>query len=450
MASWTEHSLKVAMQSAFGTANTTDSNFHALLCDKPRVTFDTAIEELELLTGQVGAAPERVVGRRSGSIAFTIPLEGFKDGYDPTGENPGGAPVGSVEVIPPWLALVANAMGSNLSAVTTNADFWRGLHLSTSQYTAGGVSSATSTAITYDNATASDKIDVGQAVLTALSATSTVPQWGWAKTKAGQVVTLFEASINTVNDAAANAYGTATGYQSSEVSSTKPLTMRWVGDDTTFAYILRDCICESFKITWESGEVPKVEFTFKFYDFSMDKTKGGLVTPDAYDRIPQIVGSINGRATVAGTATCGLEACSFEWKATIRETKCHGTGSGISAVSIIKPRVTLQCTIPHDSGDTVYDSAGSAGNTGSHQWQSALELGTRKSFGVYVGAKVGRMFALLVPSGLIVATPAVQDRDGVVAYQLTVEAASYTADSTDTAETSADSPLDSIARVALG
>lgn len=448
MATWANHTLKAAMQTAFGTAATT--GFEALLCDKPRVQFATEVEELDLLTGQVGAAPERVIGRRSGTLAFTIPLEGFVNPYDPTAENPGGAPVGN-DVIPPWLALVANAMGSNMSAADTNANFWKGTHISCSEYTAGGVASATSTSIVLDNAGASNKVLVGEAVLTALSATSVVPQWGWVKTKAVQTLTLFEASVNTVNNAAGNVYGTATAYVSSEVTSTKAMTFRWTGNDATLCYILKDCICESFKITWESGETPTVEFNFKFYDYSMDTAAGGLTVPDAHLRIPQIIGTKNGRATIAGTATCGLEACTFEWKATIVETKCHGTSSGVSGVSIIQPRVVASFSIPHDTGDTVYDDAGVAAVLGSHVWQSALELGTRKSVGVYVGTQVGKMFALLIPSGLVVETPAVADRDGVVAYTLTIEAASYTADTAaDTAETSADSPLDSLGRVALG
>ena len=55
-----------------------------------------------------------------------------------------------------------------------------------------------------------------------------------------------------------------------------------------------------------------------------------------------------------------------------------------------------------------------------------------------------------MPSGVISAAPQISMRGEQVAYQIELEAGSYTADSTDTAETSADSPLDSIARVSLG
>lgn len=447
MATWTDHSLLVAMQSAFGTA--ASSGFVALQAEVPKASFQTESETLDLMTGQSQASAERVIGRRHGSITFKLPLEGFKQGFDPTAEDPGGAPSGSVEVIPPWACLVANALGSNLSNVSTNADFWRGKHLSVSQYTSGGVASATSTEVVYDNATASDKVDVGQLVVTATSATSTSPQIGWAKAKATQTVTLFEASVNTVNSASAHAYGTATAYASSETSSVKPLTFRWVGQNSALGYILRDAICEKVVITWESGQTPTCEMTFKFYDYLADSTIGGLQVPSAYDRIPQIVGSTSGRATIAGTATCGLESCTWEWSATLRETKCHGTGSGISAVSVYKPRVKVSFSVPHDSSDAIYDAAGASATQGSHVWQSALELGTRKSLGVYVGTKVGKVFSLLIPSGLVVETPS-PDVGEDVRYTVTMEAASYTGDSTDTAETSADSPIDSVARIGLG
>ena len=462
MANWTDHSLKLAMQTAFGTANTTDGDFVTIEAEVPKVTFETDMQELELMTGVVGAAPERIAGRRHGSITFKLPLEGLKSGYDPTAEGPGAAPVSGHEVIPPWLALLANAIGSNLSAVTTNAQFWRGLHLSWSEYTAGGVSSAAAgppTTVVLDNATASNKVLGGEFFLSALTATATSLMMGWVKTKAVQTLTLFDALTTVINDAAAHVYPQGTAYGSSEVSSTKALSMRWVGNDTTFAYLLQDCICSNIKITWDVGAVPEIEFTYKFYNYSMDKTKGGLVVPSAYERVPQLVGGLNGRATLgtwnaAGTTLtsatqCGLEACTWEWSAELRETKCHSATQGVSAVSIVKPRVKASFSIPHDSGDTVYDAAGSAGNTGQHQWQSRLELGTRISIGAYVGATIGRVWSHLLPSSVITSVPAVEDRNGAICYTVSVEAGAYTQDTTDTAETSADSPLDSPFRVAL-
>jgi hypothetical protein len=134
------------MQSAFGTPNTTDSDFVALLAEAPTVSFEHESQDLDLMTGQVGAAPETLVGRRKATLTFKLPLEGFVSGYDPTSEDPGGTPAGD-EVIPTWFAMLANAMGSNNSAVSSNANFLRGLACSTSQFTAGGMASGTATTI---------------------------------------------------------------------------------------------------------------------------------------------------------------------------------------------------------------------------------------------------------------------------------------------------------------
>lgn len=450
MTAWNDHSLKVAMQSAFGTVNSTDGDYQALEAELPRVQFETEITELELMTGVVGAAPERVVGRRSGTLTFKMPLEGLVDGFDPTSEDPGGTPVGN-EVIPMWFNLIANAMGSNNSAVSSNANFIRGLHCSVSQFTSGGMLSGTASSIVCDDATASNKVDVGQLVVAATSATTTTVQFGFVKTKATQTLTLFEAAANNVNDAAAHLYGTANAYVSTEITSTNPLTFRWTGPETEQCFELIDSICQKATVTWESNEVPTVEFEYKFYDFRINKQDGGLATPNDYERIPRIVGSFNGRATIDGTATCGLESCTWEWSATLRETKCHGANSGVSAVEVIKPRVRVRCSALYDTGDIIYDAAGAASSTtGQHRWQSALELGTTISLAFYVGTQVGKLFAGLIPAGKLVSVPQVELRENAtVAYQLELEAGVYTGDSTDTAETTADSPIDSIARLAL-
>ncbi|MGA0418298.1 MAG: hypothetical protein ACO3O1_11680, partial [Ilumatobacteraceae bacterium] len=309
MAYWSDSSVGFAPQTAYGSENITPGDFVYLKAEAPSVTFETETTELELMTGQVGAAPERIIGRRSGSITMSMPLEGLADGYDPTAQNPGDA-----GVLPYLQALLGNAIGSYADnwnpAVNTAADFWEGsLHLSCSSYTAGGVSTALANSVTYDNATASDKILGGAYLLTALSATTTAVQSGFAKVKgtalAPQTVTLFENSTNTVADPAANAYGTGTAWQSD--NQPIPLTIRWKGNNTAFGYRLVDCICESFTINLNAAETPTVEFTFSFYNFIADKTIGGLVVPSSFQRIPTILGTSNGRVTIGGNATCGLE-----------------------------------------------------------------------------------------------------------------------------------------------
>ena len=453
---WTDSSVGFALQTNFATENTADSDFVFIKAEQPSVTFDTEVTEVDLMEGQVGAASERIIGRRSGSITLSMPLEGFVDGYNPVAENPGGTPV-AANVIPPGLVLMANAMGSYSTGVVNNAGFWQGGELmSCSEYTEGtdtppgaGVDSATSTAITLYNSTASDKIKAGEYMCTSTTATTTTVQSGFVKTKAGQVMTLFEASTNTVNVDGANVYGTATSWQGAD--QPLPLTIRWVGNNAKFCYRLVGAICESFTINLNAAETPTIEYTYRFYDFIADNVDGGIEIPDAYDRVPQIIGTANGRVTIGGDVTCGLEEVTVEWSAgDLREIVCHSEDSGIESVTIVRPTIKASFSIPQEMNDPIYNAAGvTLGVTeGANEWQSALELGTRKSFGVECGARIGRMFSILIPSGLVVASPIANDE--LVRYSIELEAASYSTDSTDTAETSANSPLDSIFRISQG
>lgn len=443
---WSDYSLLIAPQDDFGSPALAD--FEALQCEKPSLTFATEITELDLLTGQVGAAPERLVGRRSGTLTFKMPLEGFKSGYDPTAEDPG-----AIGVIPHWLALLANVLGSNNSQIVSGATQWAGAHLSNSDYEANGVASATTSAITADGAaivTTNAEIRAGQLVLTALTPTSTTVQLGFAKSLTNAALSLFEASKTAVSDPNADFYGTSTAWLSTAHATQVPQTVKWVGQDTTFCYILQDVICEGFTLTWDSGAVPTIEFRCRFYDYSMDKTAGGLVVPDAFTRIPQIVGTYNGIATLGGSAKCGLASATVEFTQDIVEVVCHGATQGITSVAYRNPRVRANVSVLHESTDLVYDSAGSAGDTGSHVWQSALELGATKSLGCYVGAKPGRCFAFLIPAARIVEVPSVEDRDDSVAYSITFEASTYSGDTALASETAANSPLNAVFRLGVG
>ena len=455
---WTDSSLLLALQADLTTPSTLAANeFVALLCDAPKITFNTEVTELDLTTGQVGAAPEKIVGRRSGSIVIAVPLQGFKTGYDPTGEQPGGAPIGSVDVIPPWLALVGNALGCNVEALAgatlsdKNTNFWRGTHLSNTSYGAAKITAAgTNSTNLQTDAGQGANHKAGQLVGAAVSGV-VAPFVGWIKTKLVDLLTTFEAAgAATANydDDAANIYGSATAWQSDD--QPKFLTAYWVGPNTKACYVLSGLVCESFKITLDAGEVPVIEFTYKFQDYTLDKTKGGLIVPDSYQRSPQLVGTKNGRLMMDAAVKCGLEGVSLEWKCTIRESRCHSAGQGVDSVAIVKPVITLGFTVPHDAdNDLAYDAAGAPSNTGSHQWQASLELGTTHSVGVYAGPAVGKTLGLLLPAGQVAAVPAIGDRDGVQAYTVALEARAYTGDSTDTAETSSNSPIDSPFRIGL-
>lgn len=446
MAQWLDHSLGIAPQfTAFGTPNNTDVDYKYIQADAPKLQFATEIVEQDLMTGQVGAAPRRLVGRRHGTIGFSMPLEGFKTGYDPTAEDPG-----DTGIVPMWLALVGNALGSYAVGIVSAATFWKGDGLSVSQYTAAGMESGTASSIV-TTAPASAKIDGGQLTVAALGASSTSPQIGFVKTKAVNTLTLFEAAKNNVNDTAADMFGTANAWLAVAHANQIPMTMRYVGEATEACYVLQDCICSGFKITWEAGVVPTIEFTFNFYDYTVDKTKGGLQVPASFTQIPQIVGTYNGRAMLGADLQCGLTACVVEYKCEILERKCHSASQGIDGVTYRKPRITAGCVIPWSSTDDVYDAAGGAGNTGSHKWQSFLERSVSSSVGVYVGSNVGRIFAFLVPNALFVAVPQSSVVDGAESFTLAIEAGAYNGDTSDIGgDVATTCPINSLFRVAVG
>lgn len=474
---WQEHSLGIGPQiGGFGTytgvddgvANT-DGAWAWIQGDKPKIQLATELTELDLMTGQIGAAPERLIGRRHATIGFSMPLEGFKTNYNPAAEDPGGLPVAGQEVVPPWFCLLANALGSKITSVTTIAEFWRGIGASVSQYTAAGMEAGTPLSIVTTDA-AGTKIDGGQLIVASLGATSTTPQFGFVKTKVrapgapfNNTFTLFEPAGNDVANTLADTFGTANAWLSSAIYSQIPVTIRHTGEGVEACQIFPDCVCTGAKITWDSGAVPTIEFTFNAYDFRWNKTRGLLSIPAPYQRIPQIVGANNGRVTLgrvkggtfsvaaADAVQCGLESCVWEYKVEIAEIKCHSATQGISGVVYKNPRITASASLAWSSTDEVRNSAGFAGDVGSHWWQSHLELAQRLSLGVYIGSNVGRLFAFLIPHGILTAVPQVSDIGGADGYQLSIEAASYSEDSSDTpGDTAETCPLGSIARLALG
>lgn len=443
MAYWSDSSVSMAPQTAFGTPNTTGGDFEAVKCETPSFSLDTAITELNLLTGQVGAAPERLIGRRSGKFSFKMPLEGFKTGYTPTVENPG-----DTGVIPHWAAIAANVLGSENSAIVSAATMWAGAHLDNGSYVANGVASATTTAVTFDAAGSIAALNAGSLVATAETPTSTTLQLGFAKSAAGAVVSLFEASKNAVNSNTADLYGSANMWLSTGAYTPVPMTIRFTGAQTEMCYVLQDWICTGFSITWNSGEVPTITFNGQFYDFSIDKTLGGLVIPDSFDRIPQIVGSVNGYASLGGSQACGLESCTVDYSIEVLDVVCHAATQGISSVAYRNPRVKVSAQVLYQNTDPVYDSAGSPASQGQHVFQSMLERGSTLSIGCYVGTKIGKAWAFLMPSGILTGVTA-EKRGEYLAFKLDAEASTYSGDTAIHAETASNAPVNSVFRMGL-
>ena len=424
-----------------------------VLGDVPKVTLETGTQELDLMVGQIGVAPERVAGARGGKISFSVPLQGFKVGYSPTTENPGGLPVGTVEVIPPWMILLANALGCTVETLAgatltdKNTAFWRGTFLSNSVTVVDGVaSSADATHLTLDSGGGAGH-KAGQLVAAQVFA-GDPPFLGFIKARAADVLTLFDAARNATMNAASDVLGTTTAWLSNDQPA--PLTAYWTGPNTALCYVFTGLICEGGKLTMEAGQIPTIEFNFKFYDYRIDKTKGGLVRPDAFVRTPQLIGNKSGQLMLGNAVKHGVEQLVLEWTNKIRETKSHYAAQGVHDVAIVQRRVKASFSVPHDIADLVYDNTTDApGNTGSHYLQRSLEVGATLPLGVYVGAGYGKCLAVLLPGARVVAAPTAGDREGAVAYTVQMEAGPYADDTTSGTETSDNSPINSVVRVAM-
>ena len=289
MAKWRlrDSSVLLATQDSDTDENTTDSDFVSLECEA-EVTFETETTELDLLTGQAGAAPEVVPGRRSGTVTLRVPAQGLKEGYNPTTEDPGDA-----GVIPPWFALLGSAMGSNTSGIagsasTYNTNFWNGQHLSVSaNYTSGDVASATSSAITVQGGSGSNYAP-GDLIVAGTAPGELSPQVGYIKSIAADVLTLFEDARNTAASSD-DTYGTATAYISNDEQV--PLTMRWVGNASTLCYRLVGMKFSSVSVSLNAAEVPIVEFSGQFIDFVADNQDGGLDDPSNFVRVAPLLGT---------------------------------------------------------------------------------------------------------------------------------------------------------------
>ncbi len=451
---WSDHSLLLGLQADLTTPTTLAADqMVPVLGDTPKVTLETGTQELDLMVGQIGVAPERVVGARGGKISFSVPLQSFKQGYNPTTENPGGAPVGTVEVIPPWMILLANALGCTVESLAgatltdKNTNFWRGTFLSNSASVTDGVaSSADATHLTLDSGGGAGH-KAGQLVA-AQQLAGGAPFMGFIKQRVIDVLTLFDATRNPTMDAASDVLGTTTAWLSND--QPVPLTAYWTGPNTALCYVFTGLICEGGKLTLEAGQIPTIEFNYKFYDYQIDKTKGGLVQPDAFNRTPQLIGNKSGALMLGNAVKHGVEQLVVEWTTKIRETKSHYAAQGVHDVAIVQRRVKASFSLPHDVADLVYNNAlDITGNTGSHYLQRSLEVGAALPLGVYVGAGYGKCFAFLMPGARVVAAPTAGDREGAVAYTVQMEAGPYAADATSGSETSNESPINSVVRVAL-
>jgi hypothetical protein len=236
-------SLGFGYESSYGV---TAGSFQYVPAEVDLPDLGRQTQEMTQFTSAFGGNATPIIGGKDSGNSFTIrlPLEGFKVGYDPTAENPGGTGViGSTAV------LLGMALGSNASAASNHANLIAGAHLSNSVYDAGDVASATTGAITYTSGTYLE----GQYIVD--GATGTDFQQGWiTDDDAGtKVLSLFLASANSAI-AAENTYGTAVAYLSN--AEQVPITLRFVGENAAYVVDLQGCMCSGGSLNLAAGQVP--------------------------------------------------------------------------------------------------------------------------------------------------------------------------------------------------
>ena len=439
----------MAIQADLTTENETDSDFVAIRCEKPDISFNQEVTEMDTLTGQAGAASEKIIGAKSGQITFNMPLETLPSDYDPTADN-----ISDAGIVSPVWCLIANAMGSTTQSGVTggttslkNTEFWKGDAMHIKGYSANILDAGSSTSTLVADGGNGVNYDAGMYSLHGTDGDDTDCQAGFIKTIATDALTLFEPSQNAAatND---SRFSSATAYVSDDAP--RPLTIRYTGNDATLCYKLVGAICSSFSITMNSKEVPVASFTFDFIDYVADSVDGTLTVPTAYSRAFRIVGNKGGRLTFSAMgagAKCGIEDLSIEYTAELQDISCHSSAEGISERLVKKRTTACSFTVPHNTTDTIYDEAGGSTTYGNHQYQHYFENQTELSLGVEVGTVAGTYLSFLMPAGKITEAPSLTDRDGFNAYNISMEANAYTG---DTGAASDGKPTDVSAKFGIG
>lgn len=493
------------------------TNFRYVLCEPVSVDLVREVTDAELLEGQEGAVADRYVGSRHGSkVTVAFPMRTFATSYDPTSDDPASSLAAEYGLVAPFfgsgpstadtgtaqagaastitlaagasasddfynnqiieltggtgsgqfnkitdyvgaskLATVENAWTTTPDATTTYSivmDPNQPTH--TSVYDANDVNSATGVSITHVAGTYKG----GDFYVAATTGTAdTAPTMGWLQegNTGAAVSKLFEppAYLPVSGD---ETFPTLTYYMST--TQPQPLTMRLVGDSASNAgLVLIGCVPESLSISFDPRTVPRAEVTYTATDYRWDNTIEGLQVPTDAHKVPPVLGTNNGRATMgntsdagstsAGAVQCGLGSVSFSITNEIAYTACHSAAQGVESATITKRTVRAEFTVPHDSADVIYDAAGSSATSGQHKWSSFLERGVQRSIAFYVGATVTKCFSLFLPSAKVVEQPKLVDQEGLYAYSVAVEASTYTGDTDDANKGSAG---DSNTRIGIG
>jgi hypothetical protein len=247
MARWStrgnENTVLAARQADLTTENITGASFVALPVS---IEVDHVQEQedfSDLASGAYGTFEPPAPGSKSGgTLKIAGRIECMMALYAGVSNNPG-----DTGVISPIMSLIANALGSVSADVTTDAEFWKGFHLTRVPYAALGIN-AVSASTTIASVNLFSDYTVGALAYWDPATPSTTPSFGFVKSTTDAVqdlATMFEAMAVAPTDLDV-AYGTATA--SLTAAPTIPLTFHRVSFDgvggatTAFKYSYIGCV----------------------------------------------------------------------------------------------------------------------------------------------------------------------------------------------------------------
>ena len=394
---------------------TATSSFTFLQAPFPTINFAREVEDLGLTAAQDFAIEARKVGsKHGGTLSFTVPLRSQPSSYDPTSD-----------------AITVNPEMDLLTELIGNGDSYG--------YSASEIAGGTdaNTFVTTSAVTQPGHMMWTGAVASGVHMLSSL---GWSKSVTGQTHTMFEDAI-AVPAAGNGVYPRRTIFpDSTQVPTPKTFCVRGAYAEHDIRLI--GCIPEGATISFGAGDVPTVEFTYRFTDYSLESS-GGLTAATEFTRLPPVLGNRKGRVFINGTntgaadseGTCGVGGFSVTITPELVEVPCHGAAEGVSEMKIIRRDATVSFNVPYNASttsgtDTIF------GNS--------LTSGTGVSISLQVGDRAGQIFAMLIPSAIVTAQPSFGVNDSLVGWSVEAQPGAYTGDGSSTA------PGDTSFRIAFG
>lgn len=386
-----------AIESTFGTEG---AQWVWLDCTMPQITPEVSESATIRAKKSRGSGTRRETGYRWYRVAFSAPLHGQADGYDPTSDTP--ATDGILKFLEAldgytaqtYSASVIAAVDANTVEVSiTNPP-------SVGALLAGGTGGALSIA-------------------------------AWVTSYANPDAQLFE-SLSASPGSNQAKYPTRTLYPAATKGTDWSFSFRVVGEPSNQDIRLRGCAVARLTLRTEADR-PWLDVELVAYGGKVDSSSGGLQVPAKYLTLEPRLGRGGERVVVGSNVITSLVGTDYkpDGSCDIRDlqlnlefphqlVRCGARAEGVSAVGILSPNITASFWAPKVSdyevgGVNIFEAA----------WLDKSDI----SVSQYFGDRAGAILCWRIPRGHLTGhpQPAVQDRTW--GWSVTVEAGHYDGDS---------------------